>query len=69
MQGDTLVKCKQAVWYTTQALDNQGFTLHPCKSVFNATKTIEFCGFHDSDTNCKESKEAEVALCMFSHQV
>ena len=45
LQGDSFLNCETAVWHTAQALDNLGFTIHPCKSVLKPTKTIQFLGF------------------------
>ena len=43
--GDTEELCRLAVNRTCKLLDSLGFTIHPVKSVFKPTQTIEFLGF------------------------
>ena len=43
--GDTEEECRLAVKNACRLLDSLGFTIHPVKSVFNPTQSIEFLGF------------------------
>ena len=45
LQGDTEQDCQSAVMSSCQVLDSLGFTLHPVKSVIQATQRIDFLGF------------------------
>ena len=43
--GDTEEECRLAVNKACKLLDSLGFTIHPIKSVFKPTQSIEFLGF------------------------
>ena len=43
--GDTEEECILAVKNACRLLDSLGFTIHPVKSVFKPTQSIEFLGF------------------------
>ena len=45
IQGDTQELCEEAVARSAELSDSLGFTIHPRKSVFAPTQTIEFLGF------------------------
>lgn len=46
IQGDTYTLCAEAVHSTAQMLDELGFTIHPAKSMFQPSQSIEFLGFN-----------------------
>ena len=43
--GDSFEECSLAVKNTCELFDSLGFTIHPVKSVFSPTQSIEFLGF------------------------
>ena len=45
IQGETRELCEEAVARSAELFDSLGFTIHPRKSVFAPTQTIEFLGF------------------------
>ena len=46
LQGDSYEECVLAVLKTISLLDSLGFTIHPVKSVFHPTQSIEVLGVY-----------------------